>query len=241
MLQKTMMNSGTTFGSNTMNMLEGRMNHLKSLGVEPKFILDVGAHVASWSKQAKEVYPDSEYLLIEANEENEPVLLQSGFPYRIALLGDEKKSVDYYAIKPTGKNHNTGNSIFKENTSHYSGDKYVVRNLPMTTLDSVLETHWVQEPDFLKMDVQGAELIILDGAPQTLKTLDYVLLETQLVEYNDKAPLFTEVNAHMDKLGFQMMDLWGMHYFPQTSALFQLDILYARKDSKLVSTEMIKI
>ena len=46
-----------------------RYNALKMLGFEPTKILDVGSNFGDWSLMMKELYPDAEYTLIEANKE----------------------------------------------------------------------------------------------------------------------------------------------------------------------------
>lgn len=201
--------------------------------MQPKFILDIGACVGEWALMTKEIFPNSEILMLEANRDNERDLLATGIPHRIALLGDHRKEVSYYAIKDDYSKYNTGNSIFIENTKHYTGDNFETKELTMTTLDSELETHWVEKPDFLKMDVQGAELLVLKGATRALETIEFILLETQLLEYNKGAPMFSEVSIAMDELGFQLMDIWGLHYLPN-SRLMQLDTLYVKKDSKFL-------
>jgi hypothetical protein len=57
----------------------------------------------------------------------------------------------------------------------------------------------------IKMDVQGAELDVLKGAEETLKTAKHVILELQRVEYNKGAPLKDTVIEYMDSLGFDCL------------------------------------
>jgi hypothetical protein len=57
-------------------------------------------------------------------------------------------------------------------------------------------------PDMIKMDVQGAELDILRGAGQTLKTVKNIIAEVQSVEYNQGAPLEKQVIEYIESQGF---------------------------------------
>jgi hypothetical protein len=70
------------------------------------------------------------------------------------------------------------------------------------TLDAVVNLKKMPPPDMIKMDVQGAELDVLKGAEETLKTAQHVILELQRVEYNKGAPLKDTVIEYMDGLGF---------------------------------------
>ena len=174
-----------------------RLQQLRNKGFKPKFTLDIGACVGEWARDTKIVFPESEYLLLEANKDHEPILKNTGFPYKIALLGNESKMVDYYAKK---EGYTTGNSIFIEQTKHYTGDQFETRQLSMVTLDDLLRPYKMNKPEFVKLDVQGAEILVLQGATKTLENCEFILLETQLLEYNKNAPMFTDI-----------VGLYGLH------------------------------
>lgn len=64
------------------------------------------------------------------------------------------------------------------------------------------------QPDFIKIDTQGAELEILKGAEKTLKSGNpLVLTETWCAEIYKGAPLTHEVMAYMYGLGYQVFDI----------------------------------
>ena len=44
------------------------------LGFEPRTILDVGAQIGDFYRESKEVWPDSQIMMIEATKECEPHL-----------------------------------------------------------------------------------------------------------------------------------------------------------------------
>ena len=55
------------------------------------------------------------------------------------------------------------------------------------------------------MDVQGAEMDILKGAHETLKSVQHLILELQHVKYNTGAPLCDEVIGYLDTIGFRLV------------------------------------
>lgn len=187
--------------------------------------------MGDWAKMIKNIYPSSNILLFEANEHNESKLIEKNFPYKISLLGNEEKEVDFFAIKERPGVYNTGNSIFLKNTRHYTGNNYEIKKVKMRTLDEELKKYDIKNPDFIKMDVQGAEVLILKGAQESLKTTEFILLETQTLEYNQNAPMFTDVNNELENFGYQVFDIFGLYYLPNKT-LMQLDVLYIKKDSK---------
>ncbi len=83
----------------------------------------------------------------------------------------------------------------------------VVRKEPVTTkrLDDIAE---VSEADYLKIDAQGAELAILEGAPRLLEQVVVVHTEVEFVPLYEGQPLFADVDSELRRQGFLL------HKFP---------------------------
>ena len=84
-----------------------------------------------------------------------------------------------------------------------------VRRVPVKvdSLDRVLAAHGVADPDFLKIDTQGAELAILEGGRATLGGLFGVELEVLFGRLYAGQPRFGQIEALLEEAGFQLMDL----------------------------------
>lgn len=140
------------------------ISRLKQLGFCPSYIVDVGAYKGDWTKRTLDIFPDSTFVMIEAQSskirELEDVRVQhANVSLECALLGDEKRhDVVFFEME-------TGSSIYKENTNVAR----TVSHLQMDTLDNVMDKYPIDGECFLKMDVQGAELDVLRGAQNFLK------------------------------------------------------------------------
>jgi FkbM family methyltransferase len=79
----------------------------------------------------------------------------------------------------------------------------VVKTWPAETqrLDDIAETAGV---DFLKIDVQGGEILVLRGAAERLKSTLVVHTEVEFVPMYKDQPLFADIDAHMRGKGFQL-------------------------------------
>jgi FkbM family methyltransferase len=209
--------------------LASSVQNLRQNGFRPGTVIDVGAYHGEWTRTLNKIYPDSRFLMVEANPDKEPVLaavsadLGGRATYRMALLGAASAtSVPYYLM-------GTGSSVLPETTSLPRSVIY----RDMTTLDEVAESARFPAPYLLKLDVQGYELEILRGAGRVLKDTEAVLLEVALIEYNEGAPLFAEVIAFMQARGFVAYDLAGFYRRESDDALFMLDILFVLEHSAL--------
>jgi len=187
------------------------LDKLKNQGEEPKVIYDIGACVLHWTDRVKNIWPSAEVIAFEAADVHEFLYQEAGVKYFIGVLSNESgKEVDFYQNNEAPG----GNSYYRENpeiqpaaATLYS-DKYI-RKLKTITLDAVVSLNKYPPPDLIKMDIQGAELDVLKGAQETIKTAKHIILELQIVEYNKGAPLKDIVISYMDSIGYDCLGLFS--------------------------------
>jgi FkbM family methyltransferase len=76
--------------------------------------------------------------------------------------------------------------------------------IPSITLDGLFEKYALSlnEFNFLNVDVQGAELMVLKGAAKILESFDVVISEVNLVELYENAPLEEDIVEYMSQFQF---------------------------------------
>jgi FkbM family methyltransferase len=194
------------------------VNRLKINGYKPHVVLDIGAHRGFWTDECKKIYPDSDYFLFEPIDY--PELKNHKNVFNVVL--DKKEGeVDWYEMK------NTGDSMYKEQTIHFSDCKPIKRT--STTLENVFgKLSHTFHSILIKIDCQGAEIPILQGAGKVLDKTDFIILEMPFFgQYNEKVPDFKTHIEYMDSIGFVPYDIADMHY--TLSFLIQIDILFIKK------------
>jgi hypothetical protein len=76
------------------------------------------------------------------------------------------------------------------------------------TLSNQLQQAGVERVDFLKLDVQGAELSILRGAGEIFRRSVVGLeIEVEFLPLYHGQPLFGEVDAYVRSMGFELFEL----------------------------------
>ena len=104
----------------------------------------------------------------------------------------------------------------------------VKERVVMRTIDSLVEEAGETCPFHLrKLDVQGAEIVALQGARAVLEHTAFVLLELSVTPFNLNAPLAFEAHAFMERIGFMLVDVVGLNY--NGTSLLQVDALFRRK------------
>jgi hypothetical protein len=96
-----------------------------------------------------------------------------------------------------------GNSVFKEDTPHFTEEHAVDKK--MRSLDNIVHHNVWPKPDLVKIDAQGAELLILVGAQETLSECQDIIIEMQHQEYNLGAPQKDVVMQYLDEMGFELV------------------------------------
>ena len=64
-----------------------------------------------------------------------------------------------------------------------SANSILKNQKPLLLILPFVAKHW-PAPDLIKMDIQGAEMDVLKGAQDCLKTCKDLIVELQTVEYN---------------------------------------------------------
>jgi hypothetical protein len=102
--------------------------------------------------------------------------------------------------------------MFKENSKHYVNDKPVKRIT--STLDTMVENSHLKNEriDVIKVDVQGAELVVFKGAKRALSQATFVYFEGSTVEYNEGGSCLYEVDAFLRSQGFFLYDYNAKEY-----------------------------
>lgn len=201
---------------------------LKQKGYIPDTILDIGAHHGNWTIVMKQIYNDSKYYLFEAIDYPELNRFQYDNSVKVfnVLLNDKIDQVNWYQMK------NTGDSIFKEKTNHFSNCEILKRDtIDLNTF--ILQKDMLHESKniLIKIDCQGAEIPILKGATSILEKTDFIILEIPLFgQYNEGVPNFLEHITFMDTIGFTTYDIIDNHYINQFN--MQVDVLFINKNHK---------
>lgn len=205
--------------------LQTSMLFLYHNGYNFKKILDIGCNIGNWTKQMQQYFPSAQYFMIDATDYP---ARDKNVPFLQAILSSENGEVDWYDI--TGGN-GTGNSYLKENTAHYANTMPVKRKC--ITVNSLIDNKLLPSDfQFVKMDVQGAEIDVLKGASKLIENVEVFLLEMPFVgEFNKNAPKFLDYINFMDNIGFVCFDITEIHR--HYGMLLGVDILFIRKTSAL--------
>lgn len=100
----------------------------------------------------------------------------------------------------------------------------------LARLDDVTDHH--ARPDdriLLKIDTQGTEDLVLDGAERSLARIALIQLELSIVPVYEGARGFTAMIGHLERLGFEPVLFLPGYFNRRTARLIEMDGIFARR------------
>jgi len=208
-------------------------------------IFDVGSHHGESLGFFKEIAPNAQIHCFEPDPESY-YILQKNFPdhenvhnYAISdKIGEESfyrnplshtnslnkvnlKSKDSIKIKQ---------EKFSESSEFLDAvnQKVVV---PCTTLNFFVQNYEIESIDLLKVDVQGAEAKVLNGAKNILNMVEAVIIEIALFDFYEISNNFLDIENILIPAGFDLFSILDISQNPMNGRTDWVELLY-RKDEK---------
>ncbi|MEX0895760.1 MAG: FkbM family methyltransferase [Patescibacteria group bacterium] len=228
----------------------GETHFLKSLAAHPhlkiKTILDVGANTGEFSLEAHRCFPGAKIIACEPHPQTVQKLRKNlrGKKVKILNLGLSKKtgsaklwdfadSAPLKATQPTS----TLASVHKTVINQFHQQQAQAFNIKVSTIDQIVKDHKLRSIDLLKIDAEGNELAILQGAATTLKLKKIKCIQ---FECNEMQPFARTFFKDFDDLLSKQYQLFRMlpngllklgPYRPLTHELFGFQNIVAyRRD-----------
>jgi len=201
------------------------LQHLLHLGFYPRTIIDVG--VAQGTFDLYRTFPDAFVVLIEPLKEFEDNLKSITKNYRgtyvIAAAASQEGRLDINVHL----DHLNGSSLYKE-TMGIDADG-ISRQISCIQVDKFLQERRIEGPYLLKIDVQGAELDVLNGCSQALESSELVILEVSMFEFMKDEPQFHDVVSYMKQRAFVAYEILPAWNRPLDNALGQIDMFFVKE------------
>lgn len=204
-------------GGITRNVFEDQVTLLK--GVPVSTIFDIGAHEGQTYYTYRSLFPAAKIHSFEPS----PSLFVA---LTLAQSNDKNAQAHQLAISDTqGKqifhlNQSSGtNSLLKSGekaAEYYAPGLFEPKSeveIETTTIDQFMAHHAIPDLSILKLDIQGAELMALEGASESLhkKAISLIFLEVEFVYLYANQALFHQVCRFLEGMDYVLYNLYNLH------------------------------
>lgn len=195
-------------------------------GLEVNLIIDIGANRGGWSKDVLEIFPRAEFHLFEPQKwllnETDIKELSNIHIHNLALSNKPGKMA--FTINPD--RDDSSSLRFTQEEAEIKGWQQI--EVDVTTVDQFIVEKKLNFPQILKIDAEGNDLEVLEGAKSILGNTEVILIEAAIVNMN-LTNNFTKVNSAMEELGYKLFDFTDLNRPFKTHVLWLAELAYIKK------------
>src|SRR5712691_1997250 len=212
------------------------VSSLMRQGIIPRTVIDVGANVGQFAVACAKIFPGVAVHSFEPLPDcverlkRNVARLADVHVYPLALGAESGETTMHV------NSHSHSSSILALGERHRrafpSAREIGDIKVKMSTLDLEMNSMFLERPVLLKLDVQGYEALIHEGATETLEKVDYVLLEASFRPMYIGEKTFMNVARTMEDRGFEFLRPVGWLSDPDNGEVLQIDALFVKSGSR---------
>lgn len=164
-------------------------------------------------------------------------------------LSDKNETAEFHVSSgtPQGQENNESWDFGNKSSSLLAPDKHIdlvefisfknIITVRTRTLAAFCECHGIKSIDFIHMDVQGAEMMVLSGAGKMIAEVKAIWLEVSKVSLYKNQPLANDIEKFMSENNFVLIkdtvdDITGDRFYVSSSYFPNHVKLFHKKNSK---------
>jgi len=202
------------------------LNYIVKTGFQPGTVFDIG--VGNGTPWLYEAFPKAHFVLIEPQIEFETSLKrlckQMDAEYHCVGAGEIESNLPLYrlSISPTGSSFLPPS---EQATNIWGTFSQSDSTIPIVQLDTFKDR---SEPFLLKIDTEGYELKVLQGATGILAKTDLALVEVAIAERQVGEADLIEIGIFMKENGFRLIDIPMLTQQSVHGPLLYVDVAFAK-------------
>ena len=124
-----------------------------------------------------------------------------------AISGRTGKATLYHAYYPESTGlYKTNDAFFNRLLNKDNAEVIKEEEIDVMTLDDAMDKYNIPDPDFIKIDVEGAELDVLKGTDLT--SVFGIFTEFRFHKEINGSPTFSELDQYLTNRGFMLYSIW---------------------------------
>jgi len=210
------------------SLINNALNLLRQNDFNPKHIIDIGANHGTWVREVFKIFPHSNYTLIEPqawlSESFKDLLQTNNFCYIPVGVGKENGTFMFTIVD----RDDSCNFKMTADEARQQGFKQIP--IEVKTVNNIVKSSNFGVPDMLKIDAEGLDLEVLEGASDVLGITEVILLEASVVNPHFKNDIKTVIQ-YMDEKGYVLFDITDLNRPFNNKILWLVELLFIKRNS----------
>lgn len=213
------------------NLLYNFFSILKKQNFNPIVIYDIGANKGLWTNNCFIFFPDATYYLFEP---------QIDLKKDIDDLFFNKKNIQLFSVGVGNKTcelsftiHDRDDSCTFRLSAEEAKEKGLHQvHLPMVQLDTFAIENNLKSPSILKIDAEGFDLEVLEGAKKLVQEAEIIMIEVGIMNKTFKNSSLNVMN-YLDEVGFRLFDITDLNRPYGNKILWLCEFVFIKKNGML--------
>jgi FkbM family methyltransferase len=201
---------------------------LKDLGLNPSHVIDVGGNRGDWTRTVLSVFPDACVTMFEPQTELQHSHTDLNANSRVDVLYRGAGDIDGTLAFTIHERDDSSSFLYASDQAEARGFKQ--SKIDIARLDTVVTASRFGLPQVVKIDAEGFDLRVLEGAQATLATCDIVLVEAAVANRDYPNTLLAVIQT-MDDYGYRLFDFTDLNRTPNRKILWLVEAVFVRKGS----------
>jgi len=208
-------------------------------------LFDIGAHFGESVTYLRELFPESQILSFEPDPDSFGTLSSQRIPdvryYNLAFCDRDGEMAFYknrishtnslLKVNPRSRDSIAFTKARDEQRTDIFREVNEAIQVPTARLDSFCRANEVEHIDLLKIDVQGAERLVLEGASEILEKTKVVVLEISFYDYYEQNSSFSDIERFLHPPGFRLFSISEISNNPMNGRTDWAEVIYTKPDS----------
>ena len=206
---------------------------LNKINFQPKHIVDVGANHGSWTREALNYFPDAYYTLVEPQywlKDSFKDILEKNPKVKFFPIGAGEKSGSF-KFTLVDRDDSCTFRISEEEAEKF-GHKQV--ELPILTLNEIIEKSFNIVPDIIKIDAEGLDIEVLRGASSYFGKTEIFMVEAGVLNKYFNNSFFNMINFMEDR-GYRLFDITDLNRPWSAPVLWLVELVFIKKNGQIDS------
>lgn len=214
------------------NDLKRRLKIISNCNID--ILFDIGANTGQYSKKMRNLGFNKKIVSFEPLKEVFEILKRNASDdnywsvYNYALGNEDTSGI----INVSGKSDCSSIlNMLPDHIESASGLEYIAQQeITIKKLDSVFNS-FASNSDkvMIKIDTQGFEKNVIDGALDSLNKIMIIQIEMSIVPMYENEMLYIEMIKYLEKKNFQLYSIENGHFNRKTGQLLQVDGIFVNK------------
>lgn len=200
---------------------------LKEIGFKSNNVIDVGANRGYWTRDILAIFPNAKITMIEPQTHLKlhfDDLLSSNPNINFLPIGVGSKSGKFdFTLR-----NNDDSSTFLMSSSDAKEKGLEQVEIPVKSLNELLKAGDIDMPDMVKIDAEGLDLEVLNGATDLFRKTEIFLVEAAVNNHIFPNTFYKVIN-YMEDNGYRLFDITDNNRPFKTKLLWLVELVFVKK------------